>query len=90
MISIPALNNSHPLRTNSSDGTEVPPDFEDRMHTLTSMLEVPRAVTLGLLVAVTGMLGPSELNRLTPVLWSCCFGQDARVLAPVSLYSFSD
>ncbi|KAK7685921.1 hypothetical protein QCA50_010730 [Cerrena zonata] len=79
MVSTPLLDNS---RTNSTEGKDTIPVFGGRLQTLKSMLEAPRAVALELLVAITGMLGPPEYTRLTPVLWNCCFDEDARVLAP--------
>ena len=53
------------------------------MQMLESMMEVPRATILELLVAVTGMLGPPEYIRLLPVLWHYCFDGRSKVLAPV-------
>lgn len=83
MVSIPSFDKPLAIKTSPSESNDLLGGFDGRVKLLTSMAHAPRAMPLELLVTICGMLGTSEYVRLAPVLWNCCFDDDARIIAPV-------
>ncbi|CAL1699709.1 unnamed protein product [Somion occarium] len=82
MVSIPSFDKPLAIKTSPSESNDLLGGFDGRVKLLTSMAHAPRAMPLELLVTICGMLGTSEYVRLAPVLWNCCFDDDARIIAP--------